>query len=198
MQNQERNTDRQSTHHAPMARPPLSAIAWSVVSSALAMFILAELENLIALGHDAPLIIGAFGASAVLLFGAPKSPLAQPYNVFVGHVLSAVIGVAAFKAVGVSNGVSVALAVSLAIGVMQLTRSLHPPGGASALIAVIGSERIHDLGFQYVAIPVALGAAALLLVAFATNNVFGKRSWPLFWFPVPLAPRRFWKRQTQE
>ncbi|HEY9081585.1 HPP family protein [Magnetovibrio sp.] len=198
MQNQERKPDHQPAHHVPMARPPLSAIAWSVVSSGLAIFVLAELESLIVIGHDAPLIIGAFGASAVLLFGAPNSPLAQPYNVLVGHVLSAAIGVAAYKAVGVSNGVSMALAVSLAIGGMQLTRSLHPPGGASALIAVIGTDRIHDLGFQYVASPVALGVAVLLLVAFATNNVFGKKSWPLFWFPVSRVSRRFWRRQTQE
>jgi CBS-domain-containing membrane protein len=76
---------------------------------------------------------------------------------------------------------------------MLLTHSVHPPGGASALIAVIGSERIHEIGFQYVISPVGVGATALLVVAFVTNNISRKNPWPLFWFPFQIPRWRFWK-----
>lgn len=127
---------------------------------------------------DLTLMIGAFGATAVLLYGTPTSPFAQPYNVLVGHVLSALIGVSVYLVLGQADWLAAALAVSLAIFAMQITRSVHPPGGASALIAVAGSPEIHAMGYSYAVLPVGLGALALLLVALVVNNIGVGQHWP--------------------
>jgi CBS-domain-containing membrane protein len=74
-----------------------------------------------------------------------------------------------------------ALSVSTAIAAMHMTKTLHPPGGATALIAVIGSQKIHDLGYLYVVIPVGLGALIMLIVALLVNNIPAKRKYPEFW-----------------
>lgn len=142
--------------------------------------------------HDDTMIlmIGAFGATAVLLYAAPSSPFAQPWNVLMGHMASALVGVAVFRLLG-ANWFSAALAVTLAIGAMQLTTSIHPPGGASALIAVLGAPDIHELGFGYVLFPVGLGALTLTAVAYVTNNLGADRAWPEFWHvPVGFARLR--------
>ena len=176
-------SDHGRAAHGPMAQPSMWTIVRAIVSSAFGVWVLAQLQGDLFVTSVGPMMIGAFGATAVLVFGAPYSPLAQPYNVVVGHVLSAVIGVAVFQGTGVVTAWSMALAVSLAIGVMQITRSVHPPGGATALIAVIGAEPVHNLGFEYVLTPVASGAAVLVVSAYVTNNWGKVRSWPLFWLP---------------
>jgi CBS domain-containing membrane protein len=127
---------------------------------------------------DTIFLIGSFGASAVLVFGATNSPLAQPRNLFFGHLISAVIGVTVMKFIPDVLWLSAALAVSLSIVAMQMTRTLHPPGGATALIACIGSERIRDLGFGYVLSPVLTGVLILLTVALAVNNIPRTRDYP--------------------
>lgn len=131
---------------------------------------------------DKLMIIGSFGASAVLVYGAIKSPLAQPRNLVGGHVVSAIIGVASYKLMGGNLCVASAFAVATAIAAMHATRTLHPPGGATALIAVIGSQKVHALGFLYVLMPVALGALVLLVVSLAVNNIPKNRRYPEFWF----------------
>jgi CBS-domain-containing membrane protein len=127
------------------------------------------------------MIIGSFGASAVLVYGAIRSPLAQPRNLIGGHMLSAVIGVAAFQFLGDMPWLAAALAVSIAIALMHLTKTLHPPGGATALIAVIGGDAIHNLGYLYVLIPVGLGAVVMLIIALLVNNLAPNRRYPEFW-----------------
>lgn len=128
------------------------------------------------------LIIGSFGASAVLIYGAIRSPLAQPRNLLGGHILSAIIGVTAFQWLGGQPWLAAAVAVSISIAVMHLTMTLHPPGGATALIAVIGGESVHQLGYLYVVIPTALGAIVMLIVALIVNNIPKSRKYPEFWF----------------
>ncbi len=130
---------------------------------------------------DAVMLIGSFGASAVLVYGAVKSPLAQPRNLIGGHMVSAVVGVLAQLVFAPWPWLASAVAVATAIAVMHLTKTLHPPGGATALIAVIGSDRIHALGFLYVLVPVGLGAAIMLAVALVFNNLPGTRRYPEFW-----------------
>jgi len=127
------------------------------------------------------MIIGSFGASAVLVYGAIRSPLAQPRNLIGGHMLSAVIGVAAFQFLGHIPWLAAALAVSIAIAVMHLTKTLHPPGGATALIAVIGGDTVHSLGYLYALIPVGLGAVVMLIIALLVNNLAPNRRYPEFW-----------------
>jgi CBS-domain-containing membrane protein len=74
------------------------------------------------------------------------------------------------------------VAVATAIGAMHATKTLHPPGGATSLIAVIGSQKVHDLGYLYAIIPAGLGAAIMLVVALLVNNIPKSRRYPEFWF----------------
>ncbi|CAF1601912.1 unnamed protein product [Didymodactylos carnosus] len=127
-------------------------------------------------------ISGSFGASAVLLFGAPKSPLAQPRNLIGGHLVSSTIGcVIRILLVKYEPAVSCALAVSVSIVCMQLTETLHPPGGAAALIAVLINP-LPLAGFLYILMPVLSGCFIMLVVALITNNLASKRTYPLFWW----------------
>ena len=87
----------------------------------------------------------------------------------------------AFKLLQGQPWLAEAVAVATAIAAMHLTRTLHPPGGATALIAVIGGDRIHALGFYYAVIPVGLGAVVLLVVALLVNNVPATRRYPEIW-----------------
>ncbi|SFL87243.1 HPP family protein [Desulfomicrobium norvegicum] len=128
------------------------------------------------------LLIGSFGATAVLVYGAIRSPLAQPRNVLGGHVLSAIIGVCAQQVLGEAPWLAAAVAVATAIAAMHLTKTLHPPGGATALIAVIGGDSVHSLGYMYALVPAGLGAVVLLLVALVVNNIPRGRRYPEFWF----------------
>jgi CBS-domain-containing membrane protein len=132
-------------------------------------------------GSDLPLMIGSFGASAVLLYGAPRSPLAQPRNLMGGHLISALIGVACCKMFQDTPGVAQALAVATAIAAMHLTRTLHPPGGATALIATLGSPDIQQLGFWYALMPATVGPLILLVVALVVNNLPRSRRYPETW-----------------
>lgn len=131
--------------------------------------------------RDITLIIGSFGASAVLVYAAIKSPLAQPRNLVGGHFISGLVGVASYKLFGNSLWIAATLAVSGAIAAMLLSKTLHPPGGATALIAVIGGEKVHALGFLYALMPVSVGACILLVVALIVNNLSKDRKYPEYW-----------------
>lgn len=163
--------------------PRVSAaeIAWSWIGAFLGISAVAYMGFNLLEKTDLVMVIGSFGASAVLVYGAIKSPLAQPRNLMGGHIFSAVVGVAAYELLHPHMWLAAAVAVATAIAVMHATKTLHPPGGATALIAVIGSERIHDLGFLYVAIPAGLGAAIMLIVAILVNNIPKNRKYPEFW-----------------
>src|SRR5690606_37854241 len=110
--------------------------------------------------------------------GIIQSPLAQPRNLVGGHFLSAIIGVTVCKFLPDILWLTAPLAVSLSIVVMQMTKTLHPPGGATALIAVIGSDSIKEMGYSYVISPVMSGVLIMLIVALIFNNMSSKRSYP--------------------
>ncbi len=155
-----------------------SNMLWSWIGSFLGIFSISYFHKGILNDSDLTLVIGSFGASAVLIYGAVNSPLAQPRNLILGHILSALVGVISFKMFSSNILFASAFAVATSILVMQLTLSLHPPGGATALIAVVGSEQIHDLGFMYVLIPVTSGAFILFILALLINNIPKNRSYP--------------------
>lgn len=159
-----------------------SEIVWSWIGAALGIGAVACVSRGLLGATGTPLMIGSFGASAVLLYGAPRSPLAQPRNLVGGHVISALIGVACWKLMGGTPGLAQAMAVATAIAVMHLTRTLHPPGGATALIAALGTPEVTRLGFLFAAIPVAVGALVLLLVALVVNNLPKTRRYPEIWW----------------
>ncbi|MBA4374151.1 MAG: HPP family protein [Thermodesulfovibrio sp.] len=130
---------------------------------------------------DLLMIVGSFGASAVLIYGAIRSPLAQPRNLLGGHILSAIVGVSAYQLLGTNLWLASAAAVATSIAVMHATKTLHPPGGATALIAVIGGEKIHQLGYLYVIFPAGGGACIMLVIALLVNNLSKHRRYPEFW-----------------
>ncbi|MEW5744491.1 MAG: HPP family protein [Nitrospirota bacterium] len=156
-------------------------IAWAFIGSVIGIGICGYISSQFLEPRELTLIIGSFGASAVLVYAAIKSPLAQPRNLVGGHILSALAGVACYKLFGGTVWVAAALAVSAAIAAMLATRTLHPPGGATALIAVIGGEKIHSLGFLYALVPAGAGALILLIVALIVNNLARDRKYPEYW-----------------
>jgi CBS-domain-containing membrane protein len=157
-------------------------IFWSWLGAFLGIGLLALVGARLFAPRDLHLMLGSFGASAVLLYGAPRSPLAQPRNVVGGHILSALVGVASWKLCHAVPGLAQALAVATAIALMHLTRTLHPPGGATALIATLGAADVERLGFWYVLMPATLGPLILLGVALLVNNLPRSRRYPEIWF----------------
>jgi len=144
---------------------------WSFVSGTLGILAIFEITKLV----GRPLLIGSFGASAVLLFGATDSPLAQPRNLIGGHLVSATVAVIMVALFG-SSPLTIAIGVGLAICMMNLTHTTHPPGGATALIGIQGSA-----GPLFILVPVLAGALILLITALFTNNVVYHRKYPKHW-----------------
>jgi len=160
----------------------LAEIMWSWIGAFCGILPLSFLNYNLFENTDLVFIVGSFGASAVLIYGAITSPLAQPRNLIGGHIISAIIGVATYKLFGSNIWFASAFSVATAIAVMHATKTLHPPGGATALIAVIGSQKIHNLGFYYVLIPIGVGAFIMLIIALLINNLCKSRRYPEFWF----------------
>ena len=151
---------------------------WAFVGSFIGIGIIAYLQSQTLPNSDVVFLIGSFGASSVLLYGVIQSPLAQPRNLIGGHLVSAIIGVTVQKFAPDVVYITAPLAVSLSIVFMQITKTLHPPGGATALIAVTGSAAIKNLGYWYVVSPVLSGSLILLFVALIFNNVTSHRKYP--------------------
>ena len=113
-------------------------------------------------------LIPPFGASLVLVIAVFDSPLAKPRNVFFGHVLSASSGVIVYYFLGESP-LSIALGVSLAIMIMLLTKTTHPPAGANPVIAILGAK-----SFEFVIMPVAIGASFIVIFALIYNRIWNR------------------------
>jgi CBS domain-containing membrane protein len=122
-------------------------------------------------------IIPSMGATAVLLFAVPHGALAQPWNVFGGHLISALIGVACAQWIPQIT-LAAAAAVGVSVAAMYYLRCIHPPGGATALAAVIGGESIQQLGYHYLLTPVLINVVAILVVAVLFNALFQWRRYP--------------------
>ncbi len=143
-------------------------------SGALIALLLTAWISTLFLGASAPWLIAPMGASAVLLFCLHGSPLAQPWPVIVGNTLSAMAGVVCASQVP-EPLLAAPLAGGLAIVLMFVTRSLHPPGGAVALTAVLAGPEVHALGFEFALLPVALNSTLMVGAALLFNNATGRR-----------------------
>ncbi len=154
-----------SVPRAEQVRASIGALAGLSLAAALSM---------LWLGAQDAWLIAPMGASAVLLFCLPASPLAQPWAVIGGNLLSALVGVACFKACG-GHWLAAPLAGGLAIGAMFALRCLHPPGGAVALTAVLAGPAVHALGYQFALLPVGLNSALMVVAALVFNNLSGRR-----------------------
>jgi CBS domain-containing membrane protein len=133
-------------------------------------------------GAGSPLLIAPMGASAVLLFAVPSSPLAQPWSIVGGNIIAAFIGVTCRQWID-DPLLAAASAAALAIGAMFTLRCLHPPSGAVALTAVLGGPVVTSAGYHFVMEPVALNSAILMLAAIAFNNATRRA------YPHPQQPR---------
>jgi CBS domain-containing membrane protein len=151
---------------------------WSFLGAFFGIGLIAFFQGYMLTKDENIFLIGSFGASSVLIYGAIHSPLAQPRNLIGGHLVSALVGVTIYKLCPDILWINAPLAVAFSIVGMQITKTLHPPGGATALIAVIGSEKIKALGYIYVLSPVLTGCIILFAVAMLFNNVTSHRSYP--------------------
>ena len=152
---------------------------WSFIGAFVGIFIIAYIQSLHLPSIENVFLIGSFGASSVLVYGAIQSPLAQPRNLIGGHVVSAIAGVTVAQLLPDIIWLTAPSAVALSIVCMQYTRTLHPPGGATALIAVSSGTKIASMGYWYVLSPVLSGCTILLLVALIFNNITNNRHYPV-------------------
>jgi len=171
-------------------KPPLTQSGFSFFGSFVGISVLAVIDAYffprIPVFH-LKLIIGSFGAMAVLVFSACKAPLAQPKNAILGNVIGGIVGVTVFEAMKLAGFVglswlwlSAALAVSLTIALQEQTGCVHPPGGATALIFVT-IPLVQPLGYIYVLSPALLGALLLVSIGLFTNNLSQARTYPQSW-----------------
>jgi CBS domain-containing membrane protein len=134
-------------------------------------------------GPHIPLIVAPMGATAVLLFAVPASPLAQPWPIIGGNTISALVGVTAAHFIP-DPILAIGVGVSLAIAVMSFTRCLHPPGGAAALTALIGGPAVSASGFLFPFVPVCLNSLILVGLGIAFHRLSGRR-YPHVALPTP-------------
>lgn len=164
-----RRSQRKGRHYQPRFSPLQIALAW--IGSFLGIWLLASLS----FGSPYPLIAAPMGATSVLVFGVPQSPLAQPRNVLGGNLIAAAIAILLVRSFGISPWV-MAGAVSTSIVAMKLTRTVHPPSGAVALVGVMS-----DASWNFVLAPVLAGSLAILIWAWLFNNLGKNRTYPSHW-----------------
>ena len=127
--------------------------------------------------EDASLVVASIGASAVLLFAVPHGPLSQPWALGGGQLVSAFIGVSCYLLIP-NLHFAAAFAVGLSIVAMHYLRCIHPPGGATALSAVIAGPSVHALGYQFILTPVLVNVLIIFAVAMLYNGLFSWRRYP--------------------
>jgi CBS domain-containing membrane protein len=155
-----------------VAQPPLSEGIWTFIGC----FVGIGIVTFLAFHKGVPILVASLGASACLLYGAPSVPFAQPRNAIAGHLLSACIGVVCYQLLG-AYWYSAALSVGLAVATMVMTRTIHPPAGATALIAVVSKQ-----DWLFPIAPVGIGICVLIIVAVIINNFAIKRKYPQYWW----------------
>lgn len=139
--------------------------------------------------QGASMVVASMGASAVLLFAAPHGAMSQPWSVLGGHLLSAFIGVTCAQQIA-DPMVAAALAVGLSIGAMHYLRCLHAPGGATALVAVLGGDAVRGLGYGFLFTPVLENVLIILLVAVVVNLPFSWRRYPAEFARIKAEPEQ--------
>ncbi|MBK6401883.1 MAG: HPP family protein [Rhodocyclaceae bacterium] len=139
-------------------------------------------------GTSSPIMSFSMGSTAVMLFAVPHGALSQPWPLLGGHLVSGLIGIACLLYVP-EPMLAGSLAVGLSIGAMHYLRCLHPPAGATALVAAMGGDTVRALGYGFVAAPVMLNVLIILSVAIVFNFLFPWRRYPLFLMRA-MAPAR--------
>ncbi|GAB1538858.1 hypothetical protein NUACC21_15220 [Scytonema sp. NUACC21] len=163
---------RASRRLVALERPHYTHIFWSWLGSFIGIAATAYLS----VKTNTPLLIAPFGATSVLIFGVPDSPLAQPRNVIGGNLVAALVSLTILHTFG-SEPWAMGMAVATAIGMMQLSATLHPPSGAVALVVMMTKP-----SWQFLLTPVLEGSIILVLCAVVFNNLAKERTYPKYWF----------------
>lgn len=150
----------------------------SLIGGTLGIFILMLLSEYT--GNK--IIMAPFGATCVLLFAVPHSPLAKPRNVIFGQLIAALVGLVIIKYVGIS-AFTTALGVGISIFLMHLFKCLHPPAGATTLVLLMTADKM-SYDWNFLVVPVLAGSVALLAVAVVVNNIKPNQKWPAYWFAL--------------
>lgn len=166
-----RGTWRSCPLACPINRPHHRHIFWSWFGSFLAIAATAYLSA----KTNTPLLMAPFGATSVLIFGVPDSPLAQPRNVIGGNLVAALVSLTILHLFG-SGPWAMGMAVATAIGMMQFTGTLHPPSGAVALVVMMTKA-----SWQFLLTPALEGSIILVLCAVVFNNLAEERTYPKHW-----------------
>lgn len=149
----------------------------SAMAAFVAILLMGYVSSFFVSGIGLPILVGSMGASAILIFAISHSPLAQPWPLFGGTLLPTIIGVTCWKLIP-DTILAAALSISLSVLVMQMLRCLHPPGGALAIMPLVGDARVHELGYNFVLQPVALNVMILLALGLLINNMLPGRRYP--------------------
>jgi len=182
--------------------PPITVVLWGMAGAFLGILVLTLMHFKLCIAHTDTLqmYVGSFGAQAVLLFAANQSPLTQPWNALFGSVIAAALGVSSWQIFGVwlypgqllGQLLAPPFAVSACVGAMMVTRSVHPPAGALALIATLQPEKFKAAGFIYVLFPALFGSLVHVIVALLFNNLSSQpcRFYPVTWrfYKMPVRP----------
>mgnify|MGYP003681895389 CR=1 FL=1 len=150
-------------------REVVVSIAGAFVATLLASFF----SYTILSAEQTPIILASTGASAMLIFGVPHSPVSQPWHLVGGHLVSAIVGVTCQKLI-LNPILASSIAIAFAMLCMHYLRCMHPPGGATAVTAVIGGEQVEALGYAFVLLPVFFNAIILLSIAMAVASLRDK------------------------
>ncbi len=145
----------------------------SVVGACIATLLASFFSLMILQADNHPMILASTGASAMLIFGLPHSPVSQPWNLVGGHTISAIVGVTCYQLVSIPL-VASSLAIPAAMLLMHYLKCMHPPGGATAVTAVVGGTVVHELGYAFVLIPVFFNSVILLSVAMSVATLRDK------------------------
>lgn len=156
-------------------RSPLKVVPRTAAVGLLGGFIAIGLLAMLGDSTASIWLMAPFGASCVLAFGLWDAPLSQPRNIVGGHLVSSAVGLALLHAFGQAGWV-VALGVALAIALMHLTRTTHPPAGADPIVVILAGE-----SWAFLLDPVLAGSAAIVLTALIVNNLDSRRKYPTFW-----------------
>lgn len=158
--------------------PTSHAEKWiSALGGLVSVFMILLISQQVLDMHGTTLVVASMSASAVLLFAVPHGALSQPWAVLGGHIISALIGVTAARWIE-SPIMASAIAVSLSIAAMHYFNCLHPPGGATALVAVLGGSAVQEMGYSYAVTPVLANALVLLTITLIFNYPFVWRRYP--------------------
>jgi CBS domain-containing membrane protein len=153
-----------------MSKPELTV---SVVGALVAMLLASFFSSAILSAEGTQIILASTGATAILVFGMPHVEASQPWNIVGGHLVSAFIGVTCYHLIPIDI-LAASAAIPLAMLAMHLLRCMHPPGGATAITAVIGGESVHHLSYAFMIVPVFFNAIILLSIAVSVATLRDK------------------------